>query len=110
MSLDFLLIASGDPLASGKGADSSSLALQLAESGKQVGVFLVQNGVVPARAGAKWDARDALVQAGISIQADAFSLRERGVRLDALAEGIEATENLTPVLDALGSGTRVLWT
>ena len=110
MSLDFLLIASGDPLASGPAADSSALALRLAESGKRVGVFLVQNGVVPARAGAKWDARDALVQADISIQADAFSLRERGVAPDSLAEGIEATENLIPILDALGSGTRVLWT
>ena len=110
MSLDFLLIASGDPLASGRAADSSALALRLAGSGKRVGVFLVQNGVVPARAGAKWDAREALVRAGVSIQADAFSLRERGVGPDALAEGIEASDNLTPILDALGSGTRVLFT
>ena len=52
MSLDFLLIASGDPLGSARAGDSVDLALRLAESGRRVGIFLIQNGVVPARRGA----------------------------------------------------------
>lgn len=108
MKLDFLLIASGDPLGSPH-AELGDLAVRLAESGKRVGVFLVQNGVMPTRRGARWDARSALLRAGVRIQADAFSLRERGIEPDALAEGVEARD-LAPILDALGSGTRVLWT
>lgn len=108
MKLDFLVIASGDPLASPH-AGSGDLAVRLAESGKRVGVFLVQNGVTPARRGARWDDREALLHAGIPVQADAFSLRERGIEADRLAEGVEVTD-LAPILDALGDGARVLWT
>jgi len=109
MNPDFLVIASSDPLGHGGGEGASALALDLAAAGKSVAVFLVQNGVVPARAGARWDARESLLRAGVEIQADAFSLRERGVDADQLAEGIEASEDLGPILDALGSGSRVLW-
>lgn len=107
MKLDYLIIKATDPIATASG-EASDLALRLSKSGKRVGVFLVQNGVVPARQGARWDARADLVRAGVSIQADDFSLRERGVPPDALADGIEET-NLDPILDALATGTRVLW-
>jgi predicted peroxiredoxin len=109
MSLDFLLIASEDPLDRRQASTSSDLALRLARSGKQVGLFLVQNGVVPARKGARWEALDALVEAGVRVQADAFSLRERGIDAAAVTEGIEPSESLAPVLDALGAQTKVLW-
>ena len=109
MDLDYLFITSNDPIGRAGVGEASELALRLAESGKQVGVFLIQNGVVPARRGARWDALDALVREGVRVQADAFSLRERGVAPEALADGVEACEDLTPILDALGSGARVLW-
>ena len=109
MDLDFLFIASSDPIGTAHAADASDLALHLAQAGKQVGVFLIQNGVVPARRGARWDGLDTLVRAGVRIQADAFSLRERGVAAEALADGVEASDDLTPILDALGSGARVVW-
>ena len=109
MDLDFLFITSNDPIGKAGAGEASELALRLAESGKRVGVFLVQNGVVPARRGARWDALDALVREGVRVHADAFSLRERGIAAEALADGVEASEDLTPILDALGSGARVLW-
>ncbi len=107
MKLDFLVVNTTDPIA-GAGGDASALALRLSKSGKRTGVFLVQNGVVPARRGARWDLREDLVGAGVTIQADGFSLRERGVGPDALADGIEETD-LDPILDALADGTRILW-
>ena len=109
MNLDFLVIASSDPLASTGASHSSDLALGLARVGQRVGLFLVQNGVVSARRGALFAEREALADAGVTIQADAFSLRERGVGRDAIADGVEVSD-LAPILDALGAGTRVLWT
>ena len=59
MDLDYLFITSNDPIGKAGVGEASELALRLAESGKRVGVFLIQNGVVPARRGARWDALDA---------------------------------------------------
>jgi predicted peroxiredoxin len=106
MNPDFLIIESHDPIA--RGGEAGEFALGLAEAGRRVALFLVQNGAVAARRGARWDARAELVRRGVRIRADAFSLRERGVDPGELADGIEASD-LEPVLDALGGGARVLW-
>jgi len=72
---NYLFIESRDPYGSNDTQFCCDLAKQLAQQGDAVTVFLVQNGVFPARAGARADELAALAKAGIEILADEFSLR-----------------------------------
>ena len=71
-------------------------------------VFLVQNGVLPARPCLYSAALTSLSQAGITILADDFSLRERGIPADALVPGVNASP-LDFVIDAMASGAKTIW-
>jgi predicted peroxiredoxin len=104
----YLLVESRDPFDSNDTGFCSDLARQLAAARNEVTVFLVQNGVLPARPGARSDALTALTRAGVRVLADEFSLRERGIDHSRLAAGIAAAP-LAVVLDALADGAKVLW-
>ena len=75
-----LLIESRDPLESSD-VDRYffDLAAELARRGETVTLFLVQNGVFPARRSAHSAGLERVAKAGVEILADDFSLRERGV-------------------------------
>ena len=62
----YLLIESRDPYDSNDVWFCCDLARQLAEQGDEVTVFLVQNGVLPARTGARADGLSGLSKAGIA--------------------------------------------
>jgi sulfur relay (sulfurtransferase) complex TusBCD TusD component (DsrE family) len=70
----YLLIETRDPFDSADTRHSYELARGLAEQNSPVTVFLAQNGVLVART---------------TVLADDFSLRERGIGHDELADGVQ---------------------
>jgi intracellular sulfur oxidation DsrE/DsrF family protein len=60
------------------------------------------------REGAQVPALTALMRAGVNVQADSFSLRERSIPAEALADGVVPGE-LDTVIDCLAAGWRVIW-
>ena len=61
----------------------------LRRAGSDVTLFLVQNGVLPARAGADGDALHEALAAGVEVLVDDFSLRERGIGERDVARGVK---------------------
>jgi sulfur relay (sulfurtransferase) complex TusBCD TusD component (DsrE family) len=103
---NYLLIESRDPFESNDVAYYYDLAKGLAESGNQVTLFLVQNGVLAARPSAHSAALSALSQSGVKVFADDFSLRERGI--SKLADGVMGSP-IDVVVDHLEAGHKTLW-
>jgi predicted peroxiredoxin len=104
----YLLIESRDTFGTGEVAFCHDLARRLVAGGNRVTLFLVQNGVMPARAGAFAPKFSELAQAGIEVLADDFSLRERGISADRLQPGIKASA-LDVVIDRLAEGAKAIW-
>lgn len=104
----YLLIAARDPFTARDVEGFYSLAASLAGRGHPVTLFLVQNGVLPARPGPGAEPLVRLAQAGVRVLAERFSLHERGIATDKLAEGIEPA-SLDHVVDALADGVRAIW-
>lgn len=104
----YLLIESRDPFDSNDVASVYELATGLVQEGNEVTVFLVQNGVLPARPSAKSRPLTRLADIGVEVVADEFSLRERGIKPERLAEGIGASA-LDTVIDHLADGSKVIW-
>ena len=103
-----VLIGSRNPL---EGADAGfvwRIATQLAAAGEDVTLMLVENGVLAARSGARVPQLDAVVEAGVTLRADDFALRERGIGSDRLDGRVHATP-LSFVVDRMAAGDRVLW-
>jgi hypothetical protein len=106
---NYLLIASRDPFETNEILDYYDLAAGLAAAAEgEVTLFLVQNGVLPARPGMRSPRLTALAAAGVRVLADEFSLRERGIPADRLATGVVAAA-LDVVVDHLAAGTKMLW-
>ena len=104
----YLLIASRDPFTSRDVDGFYALAANLAGRGHPVTLFLVQNGVLPANPGPGAEPLVRLARCGVQVLADEFSLRERGIAADRLAEGVEKAD-IDRVVDALADGARALW-
>lgn len=104
----YLLIASRDPFESGDVGHYYDLAAQLAKTGNEVTLFLVQNGVLPARRGSRSAALSAMAAAGVEVLADDFSLKERGITADLLVTGVKPAP-LGTVIDQLAEGRKALW-
>ena len=104
----YLLIESRDPFDSATTGGFASLAENLAKAGHAVTLFLVQNGVLPARHGARPGPLAALAGNGVEILADEFSLRERGISPNRLVAGVKAAP-LDLVIDRLTDGRKALW-
>jgi intracellular sulfur oxidation DsrE/DsrF family protein len=104
----YLLIESLDPFASAEVARFLELAAGLARDGNAVTLFLVQNGVLAARTGARAADLGALASAGVQVLADEFSLRERGIASDRLTPGVKPSP-LDVVVDQLAEGRKALW-
>ena len=86
----YLLIESHSPYESSEASNDYQLAIELAQSGNDTTLFLVQNGVLPARKNSSsGHSLDSLLQNGVKVVCDEFSLRERGIYSDAIAAGIE---------------------
>jgi predicted peroxiredoxin len=104
----YLLIESRDPFEAKDVDYFHRLATSLARKGHDVTLFLLQNGVLPARAGADGAALTEARAAGVQILADDFALRERGIGPERLVEGVLAAD-LDAVIDRLAAGHTTLW-
>jgi hypothetical protein len=105
---EYILIESRDPFDSNDVPAFWNLAEGLARGGNTVTLFLVQNGVLPARPSTASEKLAGLSRAGVQVLADDFSLRERGIRADRLAAGVKAAA-LDVVLDQIAAGRKALW-
>jgi predicted peroxiredoxin len=104
----YLLIESRDPFESNDVGKYYTLAADLRRAGNDVTLFLVQNGVLPARPSEHSAGLAQAVQTGVDVLADDFSLRERGIPADRLLEGVNAAP-LDVVVDQLAAGRKAMW-
>lgn len=104
----YLLIESRDPFESNDVAFCYDLASDLARDGHEVTLFLVQNGVLPARSGSTAEGLSGVTQAGVRVLADDFSLRERAIAAEALVSGVSPAP-LEVVVDQLADGAKAIW-
>ena len=104
----YLLIESRDPFDNNDVRHFYDLAASLVAEGNEVTMFLVQNGVFPARSSVHSQLLEQTSGAGVQILADDFSLRERGIGAGALASGVTPAP-LDVVIDQLAEGRKVVW-
>jgi hypothetical protein len=104
----YLLIESRDPFGDRDAERWAELAAGLVREGHTVTLFLVQNGVFLARIGARAAALAGAARAGITVLADEFSLRERGIVGARLDSGV-APASLDVVVEHLEQGGKALW-
>lgn len=105
---NYLLIESRDTFDVRGPGFCCELAGRLLRRGDRVSVLLVQNGVLPARAGARAGALAELAVAGAEVMADDFSLRERAIAADALISGVTPV-SLEVVVDRMTAGWKIIW-
>lgn len=104
----YLILESRDPYDSRDWQNMQQIARDLHSRGNSVTLFLVQNGVIPARKGDRHSGRFAeLKQLGITILADDFALKERAI--ESLAEGVNSANMDRLVELCLQSDTKAMW-
>src|SRR5690242_12745692 len=101
----YVLIQSKSSWESGGAGQFYALARELGQAGAEVTVFLVQNGVIGARTGAKDAGLDALLGGKVRVLADDFSLRERAIDKGAIKQGIKPSA-IDEVVDLLAAGAK----
>ena len=104
----YLLFESKEPFESAEVPHHYQLAADLKAHGSQVTVFLVQNGVAAARRSVRSDAFAQLIESGVEVLADDFSLRERGIPASRRAAGVKVAP-VDVALDKLAEGHKALW-
>ena len=85
----YVLIESRDPFDSAGTAFVADTAAALRGLGRPVTVYLVQNGVLASRASARASQVPRMAQAGVTVLADDFSLRERGIESTEMTSGVQ---------------------
>jgi predicted peroxiredoxin len=104
----YVMIQSKSPWESGDIGHFYALARELRQAGGEVTFFLVQNGVMAARSGAKDPGLDQLLGADVRVLADDFSLRERAIDAETLKNGVNSS-SIDQVVDLLASGAKALF-
>lgn len=104
----YLFIQSQDPFTEGRARRQFELIRQLHEAGHDVSVLLVQNGVTPARRGARGEGLDQLLNREVAIYADAFSLEQRELDEADLKDRI-GVSGLHIIIDAMLARGKVIW-
>ena len=105
---EYCLIESRDPFESDDVSFTYNLAAQLAADGNPVTIFLVQNGVLPARNAARSGLANVSRVSGITVLADDFSLRERGISQNELLAGVTPSA-IGAVIDCLERRATTIW-
>ena len=106
---NYLFIESRDPFASRDTEFLERTALALRQRGHRVTVFLVQNGVLATRKNGCDAYLSRLAAAGVTLEADDFSLRERGIRASELQPSIKPSGMETLVNALLEENTKAIW-
>jgi sulfur relay (sulfurtransferase) complex TusBCD TusD component (DsrE family) len=104
----YLLIESRDPFESTGAARTYELAIQLRAAGHDVALFLVQNGVLAVRSGARRAELDKVIRSKIDVLADDFSLRERGISSASLGGGVQAAP-IDSIIERMSAGWNAMW-
>lgn len=105
---DYLLIESRDPFEFASVNSFLRIAVDLKKAGNSVTLFLVQNGVLPSREGARADELAAVAASGVAVLADEFSLKERAIPQNELVNGIKPSA-IDIIIDKLASGSKAIW-
>ena len=105
---NYLLIESRDPFESKGFAQRSELASLLIADGSGVTIFLVENGVLAARASAKLRELDKLAKSGVEILADEFALKERGIAAGDIASAVKPSK-VDALISRLAAGAKAIW-
>jgi sulfur relay protein TusB/DsrH len=104
----YLLIETRDPFDSNDVRNTYDLARGLAGQ-NDVTVFLVQNGVLPARQASAAASQITDLASSTTVLADEFSLRERGIRAEELVQGVTPSP-IDAVVDLMAeNGRKVIW-
>ena len=107
----YVLIESRDPFEYGDSLYMYDLAGDLAKKGNDVTLFLIQNGVLTTRRGVKNNPLTGLKEKApaVSVAADDFSIRERGISQNAIVDGVQIS-NVDNLVDLLvEKGTKIVW-
>lgn len=108
---DYLLIESRDPFEFADTTYMYQMAGDLAANGNRVTMYLIQNGVFCARKNVKNNPLSGLTRdaPSVRVEADDFSLRERGISTSGLANGVTVS-NVDDLVDHMMQGdTKVVW-
>ena len=106
---NYVFIESRDPFESLDVRFVEETATALRERGHEVTVFLVQNGVLASRQNAHNSYLARLTEAGVTLLADDFSLRERGIGAAELRPGVQPS-GIETLVDALvQENTKAIW-
>jgi hypothetical protein len=105
---NYLLIESRDSFTAQVVSGHVELAVGLRRAGNAVTLYLVQNGVLPARAGADGGSLHEAIAAGVQVLADDFSLRERGIGETDLARGVKPAP-IWVVVERLAASWKVMF-
>ncbi len=105
---EYCLIESRDPFDCSDVDFTYELAVNLARQGNKVTLFLVQNGVLPVRRAADTQLAATASTRGVTVLADDFSLKERGVRNGEMLDTVTPAP-LETVVDALARGVKTVW-
>ena len=106
---NYVFIESRDPFDSPDTSFLADTAAALKKRGNQVTVFLVQNGVLGARTLARKSSLPQLLESGVTVLADDFSLRERGIQSDECQSAVK-TASIDQLVDLLvQENTKAVW-
>ena len=110
MPLSYLFIESQDPFEFRDVEEGYRLVAELAAKGGPVTLFLVQNGVLAARQGARAGQFATLTTTpGVTVLADTFALQERGIPPTALLSGVRPADMETLVELLMADGQKAIW-
>jgi sulfur transfer complex TusBCD TusB component (DsrH family) len=105
----YVFIESRDPFDSADTEFVADTAATLRARGREVAVFLLQNGVLATRVGARGSQVSRLVAAGVQVLADDFSLRERGIVGGDMRAGVQEAAIGTLVDLMMRPNTKAIW-
>lgn len=106
---NYVFIESRDPFDSPDVSFLADTAVALKQRGNNVTVFLVQNGVLATRKQARRSHLPQLLEAGVTVLADDFSLRERAVHSEECQSAIK-TAGIDQLIDLLvEENTKAIW-
>jgi sulfur relay (sulfurtransferase) complex TusBCD TusD component (DsrE family) len=106
---NYVFIESRDPLDSPETIFVTETAVALRKKGHSVTVFLVQNGVLGARKLAGKSQVPAIVESGVTVLADDFSMQERGISIEECSPGLQAG-TIDRLIDLLvQDNTKAVW-
>ena len=106
---NYVLIESRDPFDSPDTSFLADTAAALRKRGNNVTVFLVQNAVLAMRKRARQSPLPQLLESGVTVLADDFSIRERGIQsYECLGQvQIAAIEQLVDLV--VRENTKAIW-